>query len=315
MKSYLKIIRPLNLIIIAATMYLMRYCVINSFLAYNGLQLQVGNLDFLLLVLATVFIAAGGYVINDYYDFKANMVNKSCDSVIIGTNITLKGAMRYYIILTFAGFALGTWFAVRMGNLNYATLFLFVGGLLWFYSNSYKAIMFVGNLLVAVLAGMVPLLVVMFEMIKFNENYHDLLTAGKVNYMPIFYFVAGFASFAFFSTFIREIVKDIEDIDEDNRIGKKTFPVAAGINPAKFLVAFLILVEIVAIYYLYWNYLQDSYSLYYFTLAIVLPLLIALYLTFKHNEPAKFKTVSNILKLTMITGLGYSLIICIQLIK
>ncbi len=313
MISYIKIIRPVNLIIIAVTMYLMRYCVINSFLAYNNMSLQISGFDFLLLVLATVFIAAGGYVINDYYDMRADMVNKDCKSQIVGLSITLKDAMRYYIILTFIGFILGTWFAFRMGNWNYATLFLLIGGLLWFYSTTYKAMVFVGNLLVSTLVALVPLLVVLFEMIKFKETSEHLIKSGEVNYMPIFYFVTGFAAFAFITTFIREIIKDIEDLEGDKKTDKKTFPVVAGVKSAKYLAAVLIILEIVALYFVYFKFLRDNYSLYYFSLAIALPLLAAFIKTIKTSDIKKFKSVSTLLKATMITGLGYSLIICVQL--
>jgi 4-hydroxybenzoate polyprenyltransferase len=313
MSPYLKIIRPLNLIIIAATMYLMRYCVIFSFLSYNNMSLQINDFNFLLLVLATVFIAAGGYVINDYYDVRADMINKDCNSQIVGTTLLLKSAMRYYIILTFTGLILGTWFAINIGNWNFSTLFLLVAGLLWFYSTTYKAMAFVGNLLVSSLIALVPLLVVIFEMIKFKETSADLLKNGEVNYMPIFYFVAGFAAFAFLTTLIREIIKDIEDIEGDKKTKKKTFPIIAGIKTTKYVIYFLIIIEIAALYLVYFKYLQDNYSLYYFTIAIAIPLLISLIKIIKAKETKQFKAVSNLLKLTMITGLGYSFIICIQL--
>ncbi len=313
MKSYLKIVRPLNLFIMAATMFLMRYCVIRPFLEYNNLHLQVPLFDFVLLVATVILIAAGGYVVNDYYDMKADMVNKDCGSMIIGTGMTLKEAMRYYIILTFSGFATGLWFSLRMGDWNFFTLFLLVGGLLWFYSTTYKAMIFVGNLLISVLTALVPLLVIVFEMLKFKENFPHLIENGDVNYMPIFYFVFAFSAFAFLTNFIREIAKDIQDVKGDIKAGKKTFPVWAGFTKSKILVFVLIVIEVAVLYWVYYMFLRDEYSLYYLTIAVALPLLYASYKSLTAKEEKDFGHVAAVLKWTMAGGMGYAFIICLQL--
>ncbi len=313
MKSYLKIVRPLNLLIMAATMFLMRYCVIRPFLEYNHLHLQVPLPDFVLLVVTTLLIAAGGYVINDYYDIKADMVNKDCGSIIVGTGMTLKEAMRYYIALTFSGFATGLWFSLSMGDWNFFTLFLLIGGLLWFYSTTYKAMILVGNLLVSVLIALVPLLVIVFEMLKFKENFPHLIENGEINYMPIFYFVFAFSAFAFLTNLIREIAKDIQDIKGDRKAGKKTFPVWAGFVKAKVLVSVLLVIEVVVLYGVYYRFLRDDYSLYYLTLAVAFPLLYALYKSLTANREKDFGHVASVLKWTMTGGMGYAFIICLQL--
>ena len=313
MLSYLKIVRPLNLLIIIASMFLMRYCVIMPFLQFNDLHLQLSFFDFVLLVLSVLFIAAGGYVVNDYYDMKADMVNKDCNKMVIGTKMTLKEAMRFYVILTFLGLAFGFWFSLELGDWNFFSLFLLVGGLLWFYSTTYKTIMFVGNLLVSVLVALVPLLVVIFEMVLFKENFSESIEKGEINYMPIFYFVLGFSIFAFFTNFIREIVKDVEDVEGDKKAEKKTFPIFAGFTNSKVLSFVLILIEILALYFVYFKFLNDYYSLYYITIAVVLPLLYALFLVLRAKENKDFGKVSKVLKFVMVLGLGYSFLICIQL--
>jgi len=283
------------------------------FLQFNDLHLQLSFFDFVLLVLSVLFIAAGGYVVNDYYDMKADMVNKDCNKMVIGTKMTLKEAMRFYVILTFLGLAFGFWFSLELGDWNFFSLFLLVGGLLWFYSTTYKTIMFVGNLLVSVLVALVPLLVVIFEMVLFKENFSESIEKGEINYMPIFYFVLGFSIFAFFTNFIREIVKDVEDVEGDKKAEKKTFPIFAGFTNSKVLSFVLILIEILALYFVYFKFLNDYYSLYYITIAVVLPLLYALFLVLRAKENKDFGKVSKVLKFVMVLGLGYSFLICIQL--
>ena len=89
MHPYLKIIRLPNLLIMVVTQYMIRFCIIRTFYALGDARPAFGELDFFLLVISTVLIAAGGYVINDYYDIEADRVNKS-KKVLIGKSIAVK---------------------------------------------------------------------------------------------------------------------------------------------------------------------------------------------------------------------------------
>ncbi len=313
LKGYLKIIRPLNLLIIALTMFAMRYLVIKPFYDYSNLVLQLTDFDFVLLVVTTILIAAGGYVINDYHDIQSDLINRPCHKTVIGNTLEPKQAMIYYIVLTVLGFASAIWFGIRLQNFNFATLFMLIAGLLWFYSTTYKAMPLVGNLFVAIMTGLVPLLVVLFEMIKFKETYSASLQKGEINFMPIFYFVLFFAGYAFFTNFIREIVKDIIDIEGDKKVEKKTFPVWAGINVSKYMILVLLIVEIVSLYYLYFTFLQDDYSLYYLLFAITPWFVASIIKTVLAKHTKDYRLISTLLKIAMVAGLGYSFIIYIQI--
>src|SRR5664279_2998370 len=103
MKEFLKLIRWQNLILIISTMILMRYAVLAPLVSRIGVILIKGSgeeipmtlqfpwYDFVLLVLATVFITAGGYVINDYFDINTDLINKG--KVIVGTKISRRYAI------------------------------------------------------------------------------------------------------------------------------------------------------------------------------------------------------------------------------
>ncbi len=112
MKAFLKLIRWQNLLIVVLTMVLMRYAIvepvigrINVALVNRGIEvpvtLQFPLYEFIMLVLATVFITAGGYVINDYFDIQTDLINKG--KAIVGTKIPRRTAMMWHNIFNLAG--------------------------------------------------------------------------------------------------------------------------------------------------------------------------------------------------------------------
>lgn len=310
--AFFKLIRIGNLFVIALTMGLMRYCVIKPFMVFSDLSLQLSREDFILLVLATVFIAAAGYVINDYYDIRSDKINRP-EKIIIGNVFSLNMAIYINFILNAIGMFLGLWLAMDIGDWNYSFIFIFTSGLLWFYSSSYKAIPLLGNFIISLLVALVPLLVVVFEMILFSLNYKQELTTGDINYFPVFYFVLGFGVFAFWLNFIREIVKDIEDISGDKIAEKKTFPVAVGVKISKILILTMSVIMIAGLSFVYWEYLKNWMTLVYFGLLLILPLIFLGYKLWISIEKKDFHLVQTGLKVLMITGLLYAMVILVQI--
>ncbi|HUW93443.1 MAG TPA: UbiA family prenyltransferase, partial [Bacteroidales bacterium] len=172
-KDFFRLIRLSNLIIVALTMMLMRYAVIRPLLNALPVELsdaplvltrmtfQLGWFDFMMLVLSTVLITAGGYVINDYFDIRTDLINRG--SVIVGNTISRRMAMLYHNIFSFLGVAGGFYVSARIGYFWLGTIFLLVSGLLYFYSVTYKRQFLIGNLIVAFMTAMVPFMVVLFD--------------------------------------------------------------------------------------------------------------------------------------------------------
>jgi len=311
--KYLNLIRWKNVLIVIATMYLMRYCVIKPFLEYGDLPVMMSSFNFLLMVVSVAAAAIAGYSINDYFDLKADKINRP-DEVLLGTSIPLKHALYINYVFNAIAIAVALWFAVRLGDWNYSFVFAFTTGILWFYSTSYKSIPILGNLIVASLVAMVPILVVAFEMILFSKTYHAELSSGTINYMPVMYFVTGFSVFAFMVTFLREMVKDMEDREGDKEVGKKTMAVVFGIATSKVIAQVLLWTTVFSIYYVAFKYLPgDWISLAYFTIFIVIPLLYVSWKLQKANLPNAFHLVQQILKIILVTGLLYAVLICVQL--
>ncbi len=318
MKEFLKLIRWQNLVIVALTMILMRYCIIGQVLSriailpvYGGDELIPATLqfpwyDFVMLVVATLCITAGGYVINDYFDIKTDLINRG--EVIVGTKVPRRQAMMWHNILNFAGVAAGFYVSWKAGYFWLGLLFLVVSGLLYFYSASYKRQFLIGNLIVALLTAMVPMLVVIYEWPALYR-YYQVNAVTPPDFSLIFYWVGGFALFAFLATLAREVIKDIEDFEGDKAYGRNTIPVITGVLTARMIAAVLVVVIILSLYMLWYFYLHDIITLAYLTATIALPLTYVIYLLVISSEKKHFSTASKMIKIVMLAGILYSLVV------
>ena len=216
--------------------------------------------DFVLLVLATLFLTAGGYVINDYFDVKTDLINKG--KVIVGTMIPRQLAMMWHNIFNIAGVSIGFYISWKAGYIWLGTMFLVVSGLLYFYSASYKRQFLIGNVVVATLVAMVPMLVVIYEWPALYR-YYTINATALPEFNFIFYWVGGFAVFAFLTTLAREIIKDIEDFEGDLAFGRNTVPVVIGILPAKIVSISLVIITIVLLYLTWYLFINDIITLVY----------------------------------------------------
>jgi 4-hydroxybenzoate polyprenyltransferase len=319
MKTFLKLVRWPNLLIVALTMILMRYAVIEPVISKISVVLSGGTgeptplvlkfpwYDFLILVIATLFITAGGYVINDYFDIKTDLINRG--EVIVGTRIPRRQAMKWHNILNIAGVAAGFYISWKAGYFWMGILFLIVSGLLYFYSASYKRQFLIGNLVVAILTAMVPMLVVFYEwpaLYRFY-NVNAVIPPGLA---IIFYWVGGFALFAFLTTLIREIIKDIEDFEGDMAYGRNTIPVVTGIMAAK-IISIILIVFTVALLCFIWHFffLNDKITLVYISITVAFPLLYVIYQLVTSSDKRQLHSASRLMKIIQFAGVLYSVVV------
>ena len=318
MKAFFNLIRWQNLLIVIITMVFMRYAVIAPVLAQVGvilkqgvgeeipMVLQFGLFDFILLVTATVFITAGGYVINDYFDIKTDLINKG--KVIVGTRIERRQAMMLHNIFNLAGVAIGFYISWKSGYFLMGILFLIVSGLLYFYSASYKRQFLIGNIIVALLTAMVPLLVAFYEWPALYKFY-SINAIRLPEFDFIFYWIGGFAVFAFLTTLTREIIKDIEDYEGDIAYGRNTVPVIAGILSAKIISVVLISITMTMLYLIWYLFLFDKYTLIYISAFIVIPLIIVIITIFRSTDRKQMHGASRMMKIVMLSGILYSVVV------
>ncbi|MFH1319826.1 MAG: geranylgeranylglycerol-phosphate geranylgeranyltransferase [Bacteroidota bacterium] len=308
MLSFIKLIRLPNLLIIALTQYLMRFCIIKPMLQINDFELQFGEFNFFLLVLSTTMVAAAGYIINDYFDTKIDRENDP-SRVIVGKSIKRRVAIFAHIVLNVMGIAIGFYIAYQVDLIELAYIHIMWAGTLWFYSTSFKHKFLTGNILIALLVALVPLVAGLYEIPLLVKQYKEILITNNVNFNYIFVWIVGFSVFAFLTTLIREIIKDMEDIEGDRAYGSTTLPIIYGFQNAKIVVWILILLTIFLLGYIQVTHLNDVKTFIYFLLAIQLPLVLLIYKLAAAKEKKDFHFASLLTKLIMITGILYTVLV------
>ena len=291
--AFLTSIRPVNLFIIVLSQYLVRHFLILAIYqveknATGNFPLHMSEEYFFLLVLSTVLIAAAGYILNDNIDASIDRVNRPQKNSF-AAGISRTTAINTFVIMTSVAVAVAFFLADSV--LNFWLGFVQVGSvvLLALYSGVLKKIMFAGNITVALLSAMV------------------IITAGlyEPSLYPNFGFVGIYAGFAFMLSFMREIVKDAEDMEGDRTSGRKTIPVVLGISTTKVILSVLILLTAFGtakiLYDFFYNY--TYYSFWKIFAGFELPLLILLVLTWRANKKSDFRTLSLLLKIVMLLGI------------
>jgi 4-hydroxybenzoate polyprenyltransferase len=307
MINFLRLIRYKNLLIIILTQYLMRWSIIKPILEAYEFKLQFSELNFFFLVMATVFITAAGYVINDYFDTKTDMVNRP-ETVIVGKLMNRRSAILLHVFLNTIGIGLGTYISFYIGMPLLSLVFIFITGLLWFYSTTYKRQFLIGNVIVAILTAIVPLMVILFEIPLLNEEYGLLIRELRSDFTHLILWVGAFALFAFLLTLIREIIKDIEDYEGDSAYGRQTLPIVLGVLNSKIIIITFLLTTLFSLVYVYFRFLNDIITLAYFALFLIFPLLFLLYKIIVAENKKDYHRASNLSKIIMLAGIFYALV-------
>lgn len=308
----MRLVRWSNLLFLAALVWLMEKWVAVPILDQLAFGEQLPGSILLLIMLATVFIAAGGYVINDYFDVKIDRINRP-DELIVTRSISKPAAMHLSLSLSGIGIVCGIVAAVLLRSLTIGILFIIVPGLLWFYSSSYKRLFLIGNLIIALLAALTPMLVALANVAILQLRYATILPYTTLQH-DLYAWLGGFALFAFLLTWIREIVKDMQDQMGDRELECHSMPVVWGDLWTKIFVTALIVLTIAIIGHLWYHVLPfpiswTSLSTRYIAFGIIIPLLGAIGLLWAAKIPSDYKTCQQLIKFTMLLGMLYS--ICI----
>ena len=157
-----KLIRPLNLFYVALIMLLLRYCIVTPLFGFTAYQLSLSTWQYLLLILSTLLITAGGYIINDYYDVAADTFNKPM-KLIIGTQVSPEQALKAYMVCNALGIGLALYLATVAGSYKLVFVQLLAAILLWFYSTKLQKMPLIGNLTIAFLGALMVLLPAFYE--------------------------------------------------------------------------------------------------------------------------------------------------------
>ena len=307
--AFLRLVRWPNLVFIVVTQCLFYYLVVIPVFYKNNSTPVLTPILFCWLVVSSVLIAAAGYIINDYFDLNIDRVNKP-DKLVVEKIIKRRWAIMWHLILSLVGFVITLWvcfkvrdiFAVAVAVINFCCIIV-----LWLYSTIYKRRLLIGNILISVLTAWTILILYLINMQSFY--LYTMVTDYMRNYetasTKLFKYAIVYAGFAFIISLIREVIKDMEDMEGDEKYGCKTMPIVWGIPATKVFTAvwLIVLIGILIILQFYAMHLGWWWSVVYCTAAIILPLLWILQKLYKAQVVKDYHQLSVSIKLVIFTGI------------
>lgn len=293
LKSFFKLIRYPNILLVILTQVLIKYALFETF----GIAITLNDVGFLLLCLATVCIAAAGNVINDIFDVEVDRINKP-NRRIIPEKISEKTAYNIYFVLTVIGVGIGFYLSNLIGHPGFSAIFIIISALLYLYATYIKQVLLLGNIIISMLVGMVIIVVGLFDLLP------AITPQNRQTQSVIFSILLDYAFFAFFINFLREMVKDQEDVNGDYNSGRNSLPIALGRSRANKVIFVIGLMPLFGvIYYIYEYLFINIYAVLYALLLIVGPLLYFLVMIISAKTKTDFARLSRLLKIIMLLGL------------
>jgi len=270
--SLFSVVRGYNILVLISAQYL---AAIFIFSPTKSLKEVVFDLHLLFLVLACVFVIAGGYIINNFYDEKADKINRPLKA---GIDNYIKQAtiLRFYFFLNFIGFGFGILISFKAAL--FFAVYIFS---IWLYSHKLKKYPLVG-----VISATVLTILPFFAVFVYFENFSEII------------FV--YAVFFFLVIMVREFVKDLQNIKGAIANNYSTFPVVYGEKKTKQLAVLLLTLTGVPITVLF-SYPALSYMRYYFYFALIVLAFVGVYL-WKSKTRGHYRTLHNTLKLLLFIG-------------
>jgi 4-hydroxybenzoate polyprenyltransferase len=240
------------------------------------------------LALSTIIlVTAGGYIVNDIFDVKADTINKP-QKVYVGKIIRVKNAWMYYSATVVASIVFSL-----MLNFTFAFIVFSANIALFLYSLFIKRIALFGNMLVAFLSGILPFLTVWLDVsFAYNNNPND-------GYFSLYSFPLYVSGIAFLGSLAREIIKDLEDVEGDKIIKALTLPIILGNRKTEYLIVFLLII-CSALIFIYPPFTSDTISMIYVAIAVIAPLIVSLKSIYKATEKKHYSTGSLYLKIAML---------------
>ena len=300
--AILRLVRWVNLLIIALSMYLFQFCVIKTYLNAADTELTMSWFYFSLLVLATVLIAAAGNVVNSYLDYEQDTEFKP-NKVIVGKYLSLDATFNLQLGLSVAGILIGFFLSYHFGNIRLGYIFLSATALLWLYSQFLKKYFLIGNIVVAGLSAIVFVLPVLFEshlMTYFKSDLMEMAANTIITELKLYFF------FAFAVSLIREIVKDAEDREADAAYGMKTLPVVLPAWAVNAVIIVLMLCLMAVIGYVQMYFWHHGLKKHFWFALFFLQFIIGtnMFTVFVSKLKQDYHNISVLLKLVMFFGIA-----------
>lgn len=272
-------------------------------------RIGLADFNFVLLILSVILIAASGNIINDYFDLKADRINKP-NRLIIDKYIKRRWAIFLNWTFNGIGFMIAFYLSYKLENWWILGISVISINLLYFYSAIYKRKFLSGNMIVAFLTAIVPFYVFIYGA---NSNFGNASPFGlndQIFIIDNIFAIIAYSAFAFFINLIREIIKDMADVKGDLLLQSQTFPIRFGFAKTKTFIGILYLLVLAPLIYYVIDgmLLSDGQALItksvflYLLLFVIVTLLVSLYITFTKNRSKSYLLSSNVIKIAMLFG-------------
>lgn len=297
--AFARLVRLPNLVIVALTQYLLYYFVFYTHFSQYYIGPRLNLLHFTELVLVTILLTGSGYVINDVMDQEADLINKP-GKIVISRYISRRTGLWIYFCLQSVGFFLALYLSFHVKNLRLLSLYPAAAVGLYLYSSYLKRIPLFGHLLISIYCAGVALIVLVAEMPGFRQlNRIDPELAGLLLNV-----ILSYASFAFLTTFLRELLKTLEDEPGDRLAGYRTTVIAWGQEKVKGICILLsvVLLILLVICGFYFGQFFSPVRVAIIAVSLALPATLILYNLTRINMAPNFKHLSRLTKLLMLMG-------------
>lgn len=271
--SLFSVIRGYNILALVIAQYLAALFIFSPDKSLRTVLLDA-NLFF--IVLASVCVVASGYIINNFYDKEKDQINRPFKSKI-DAYVSQNTKLTIYFLLNFIGVLLA--YLVSWKASLFFAVYIF---LIWFYSHKLRKYPIIG-LVSATVLTILPF----FAVFVYYKNFSDIIFVHAV--------------FLFLLLLIRELMKNLENMDGDILVNNETVAVKYGEKFIKKLSTFLLLLILIPIYFL-WQYPEIGWMKYYFYTAGI-SLLIFIFLLWNSNTKQRYIILHNLLKLLIFAGI------------
>lgn len=269
MNPYIEILRPGNAVMGAISIILV--AIIDKSI----------SIPIVLAMIAVFFETAAGNVINDYFDYNIDLINKP-DRPLPSGRISRENGKKYAYLLFLAGTVCGFLISFLTDNWIPFLIVILADIILYLYAYKLKSTPVIGNLAVGFMTG-----------------FGFVFGGFSINNPSIIVISAYLGFFAFVMTTAREIIKDIEDIEGDKADGAKTLPILIGRKIPAAISVILIIIDCALCPILYFNHIFGFYYLVVITIAVLLFLYSAVLIIKSQDEKSASKA-SKYLKIGML---------------
>jgi len=290
-------LRVPNLLIIALTFLLLRYFIFIPVLSAFSIAPGMGSLHYILMITSTILIAAAGYISNDYFDVVTDKVNKP-DKQYIGLQITAGTALASSVLLSFFAIVLSIWLSLLIKSWLPGLLLLMALAVAWWYALQLKKSLLWGNIAVSSMsAGTIAMAWVIENEYSIVSNEPFVIITGIITAISIF---------AFLLSLLREIVKDIEDIEGDALIKCKSLPIVKGIPFTKMILMIFtaITFTLLIITQVYLVQFSRMIAVVWLLICVEIPLIYFIKLLSSAKKKEDYHKLSTLLKMIMLGGIG-----------